>query len=446
MGTETEAAVPASFRPIRIVQVELGEPLAALQSAEDASGWPYERGLALVRLHGQPIGAVDLDLAGGTLESDVLLARIRAGLGEEIARHLRADGQAELPGRSDAGTAARPRCRSERDAFLARAPFASVVVATRDRPDSLTRCLDSMRSLVYPEFEVVVVDNAPRTDATARLFAARGAAWPNTRYVREDRPGLASAHNRGVREMRLGSPLVAFIDDDVVVDPDWLAELARGFEAAPNVGCVTGMIFPAELETWPQVLIEQFGGFNKGYHRQVFDLGPHRPPDPLFPYAPGRFGSGANMAFRSAALETIGGFDSAIGTGTAALGGDDLAAFVRIVLDGYALVYEPAAIVHHAHYRDYAALRRQVYGYGVGLTAYLAKTVVDRPSLLVDLLRQAPRGIGYALHPGSAKNRKKAADYPAELTALERRGMLYGPIAYARSRRADRRLRPGGGQ
>ena len=71
------------------------------------------------------------------------------------------------------------------------------------------------------------------------------------------------------------------------------------------------------------------------------------------------------MAF----LETIGGFDDALGTGTRSMGGDDLAALHRAVATGHDLVYEPAAIVFHRHHDNLAALRRQAYGYGAGLTA-----------------------------------------------------------------------------
>lgn len=431
---------PDAFRPIRVLEIEIGQPLQGLTASSDERGHPYEAGLALVRLHGQPIGTVALALTPEGLTPQALGDQLRAGLEASGSLDLLADASTFLPGMGrgamDAGTV--PRAVAARDAFLARAPFASVVIATRNRPDNLARCLASLEQLVYPRFEVIVVDNAPDDDATERYFAAHHAEHSAMRYVREDRPGLASAHNRGIREMRPESRFVAFTDDDVVVDPYWLCELMRGFEAAPNVGCVTGMIFPAELETWPQVLIEEFGGFNKGFRRQMYDLHAHRPADPLFPFTPGKFGSGANMAFRTEALARIGGFDPAMGTGTLALGADDLAAFFRIITEGYTLVYEPTAIVRHTHYRDFAALRRQIYGYGVGLTAFATKALADQPGLLLSLLRRTPRGLHYALSPASGKNLKKGRDYPPELTTLERKGMIYGPLAFLRSRWAAR--------
>ncbi|MDQ2651785.1 MAG: glycosyltransferase [Chloroflexota bacterium] len=434
------ARTPEWFRPIQILDVELARPLASTPAGVDTHGRPYEKALALIRVHGRPIATVAFDLPAAGLGADALGEAIQNGLDPAMLAQMSGEWPLHLPGYASAATSALPSPAdvAARDAFLARAPFASVVIATRNRPDNLARCLASVAAQVYPEFEIIVVDNAPSDDATERFFAEHYAAQSTMHYVREDRPGLASAHNRGVREMRADSQFVAFTDDDVEADPYWLCELMRGFEAAANVGCVTGMIFPAELETWPQLLIEEFGGFNKGFQRRIYDLKAHRPDDQLFPFTPGRFGSGANMAFERGALDRIGGFDPAVGTGTKAMGGDDLAAFFRTITEGYALVYEPAAIVRHTHYRDFSALQRQIYGYGVGLTAFLAKALQDQPHLALDLAGKLPRGMWYALSSSSGKNRKKGVDYPEELTRLERKGMLYGPVAYVRSRLAAR--------
>lgn len=425
---------PAWFRPIQLLDIEIGQPLAAIRPALDHLGQPYQRALALLRWHDRPVASVAFELPASGLEPDAVRSLLRRELEAPSTAHLlRANG---LVPPDVTGPEPRIAEVAARDAFLLRAPLASVVIATRNRPEQLALCLASLAELVYPAFEIIVVDNAPSDDRTARYFAEHIGERSNLRYVREDRAGLASAHNCGVREMSPQSHFVAFTDDDVAVDRYWLAELIRGFEAASNVGCVTGLILPAELETWPQLLIEEFGGFNKGFQRQIFDLRDHRPPDRLFPFTPGRFGSGANMAFRTETLARIGGFDPAMGTGTAALGGDDLAAFFRVITAGEALVYEPAAIVRHTHYRAYASLQRQIHGYGVGLTAFLTKAIVDQPWLAVDLLRKLPLGLWYALSACSGKNQKKGTDYPEELTRLERKGLVQGPWAYLRSRRA----------
>ena len=65
--------------------------------------------------------------------------------------------------------------------------------------------------------------------------------------------------------------VVAFTDDDVIVDREWVAALAGPF-ADPSVACVTGLILPAELETAAQIRIEQAGGFARGFERRAVSL------------------------------------------------------------------------------------------------------------------------------------------------------------------------------
>jgi GT2 family glycosyltransferase len=415
-----------SFVPVATVVLELGQPLE-LRSPTRTSLDGYRSARALVRLHGRPLGFVDLDLDDGPIA-----AQVWAALRREIDEHLRRDGLPRVETLGDDGLPG--ACRQRTAQFDAELPFATVVVATHERPESLRVCLDAVAALDYAAFEVIVVDNAPATDATARLVRSRD----GVRYVREPHAGLAAAHNRGLAAAR--GELVAFTDDDVVVDRDWLRELAAAFRADDQVACVTGLIAPAELETQEQLWQEECWGFDKGFERCVFDLRSDPRRSGLHPYAAGSFGSGANMAFRTAVLRELGGFDPALGVGAPALGGDDLAAFFEVLAAGYQLVYEPAAIVYHRHRRDYPALRAQAFGYGVGLAAYLTKLLVERPRRLGDFARLAPRGLAHVVDAQSPKNAGKRPDYPRELTRLERRGMLYGPVAYVRGRRERREL------
>ena len=431
-GFRSPITFPA-FRSVRIVEVELADELPAIP-AELPSGKRHDVAFVLVRLHSVPLGAVAIELGVRGLNAADHARAIWSELGDDINEHLAEDGltrASELP-IGGLRSRSRPRCLEARDAALAQAPLATVVIATRGRRSSLEVCLDSILGLHYPRYEVIVVDNAPTTSETKDLIENRYGSGPDVRYVRHDRRGLARARNRGLAEAR--GDLVAFTDDDVIVDRWWLLALAAGF-AADSVGCVTGMILPTEIETPSQAWLEQYGGFTKGFRKRMFDIYENRPQAVLFPYAAGMFGSGANMAFRTDILRRLGGFDSAIGAGTRARGGEDLAAFFDVVADGYTLVYAPGALVYHRHRRDYESLREQAYAYGVGLGAYLTKVVVDKPTRLFDITRRLPHGVSYMLSSASEKNAGKGADYPSELSWMERRGMLYGPIAYLRSRR-----------
>lgn len=312
----------------------------------------------------------------------------------------------------------------------------SVVVATCDRPWDLSHCLHSLLAQTHTPERIVVVDDAPGGAETPAAVANWSRRAPVV-YVEGEGRGLAAAHNRGMLEVE--TELVAFTDDDVIAHEAWLERIVAAFGLADGVGCVTGMILPREIETREQLWLEGYAGFNKGFKRRIFDLDGHRPEDPLFPFTAGTLGSGANMAFSTAVLREMGGFDPALGAGTRARGGDDLSAFFEVLQGGHRIVYEPAAIVHHRHARDYEALRRQVFGYGVGLTAYLTKCLLDRPRLLPWVARRLPRAVAHVVRPTSPKNARLARDYPPALTRLERLGMLAGPVAYVASRHGVRR-------
>ena len=96
------------------------------------------------------------------------------------------------------------------------------------------------------------------------------------------------------------------------------------------------------------------------------------------------------MAFRRSTLQRVGGFNELLGTGTAARGGEDLAIFINVLLDGGTLAFEPAALVRHAHRRTESEFMSQVFGYGVGLTAMYTALVVSDPRHLVAMLRRIP--------------------------------------------------------
>jgi GT2 family glycosyltransferase len=423
--TETDWWIQAEA-PVRLAEIDLAAPLPDLWSD---GPWGGEQVLVLVRLHTAPLGIVFLNRPRTTGD---LATAIWRELSRRINQHLRDDGLGVRSCIPTEGLGRTPatRCQQEFASLIAAAPFASVVVATRDRTERLARCLESLLALEYPGYEIIVVDNDPSTDATAQLIESLHRE--SVRYVREDRRGLASAHNCGLAVAT--GEITAFTDDDVVVDRQWLAALALGFRRSENVGAVTGLILPAQLDTPAQLMLERHGGFAKGFDLRIFDLADHRPADALFPFTAGQLGSGANMAFDTRRLRDIGGFDPAIGVGTRARGGDDLAGLFSVIAAGHQVVYQPAALVWHRHRQDWASLENQAYGYGVGLGAYLTSVVTHHPGLILPALRRAPAGYAYAVSATSPKRAHRGREWPPELTRLERRGLLKGPFAYLSSR------------
>jgi glycosyltransferase involved in cell wall biosynthesis len=269
------------------------------------------------------------------------------------------------------------------------------------------------------------VDNSPRSDEVRAHVASLGN--PSFRYVVEPRVGLSRARNTGVAAA--SGDIVAFLDDDEEPDGFWLASLAAGFARGRDIGCVTGLILPARLDTEAQVLLEELGGHSKerGFKPTVFSADGSQ--SPLYPRPP--FGAGGNMAFRRETLAQIGRFDTALGAGTPARGAEDTLALTLVMLTGHKIAYEPAAFVRHHHYGDFSGLSGQQRGYLVGLTAYYTALICRRPWLLIALMRLLPLAIRYlgASHSSAGPN---TTAMPPELTSGRVRAMLTGPTAYLR--------------
>ena len=229
----------------------------------------------------------------------------------------------------------------------------TVAVCTRDRPVLLERCLAALRS-VPPTVRVLVVDNAPSTDASARLVEAR---FPGFDYVIEPRPGLDHARNRAIAEST--SEVIAFTDDDVVVDDRWADAVARAFQEEPELSALTGLVLPLEIETPAQELFERLGGFGRGFVRRWETSGHLIGPDRGQGAPSSAPGSSAPApTWHSGARSSI-GLAASIRRSTSVLLLAEAATSrcsIVCLAGGQLLRYEPAAIVFHQHRRTLAEL------------------------------------------------------------------------------------------
>ncbi len=317
-------------------------------------------------------------------------------------------------------------------------PRISVIIGVTDGGKRLTRAIESIFAGGYADIEIVAVNNRPANGPIELDPDSPVSSDERVVIVDQPKPGLSAARNRGARAA--SGEILLFTDDDIVALPGLLDAIAGAFAANPGASCVTGLILPLKLETETQVLIELYAGFAKGFEQRRFTLAEYEE-DKIFPFAAGLFGSGANIAVTREAFESLGGFDEALGTGTPARGGEDTDLFIRLMLEGHELVYEPSSAVLHEHPDTQEQLRKMVYNYGVGTTSVTAKQLLKGKSR-ARLLRAIPAGFMLAISPRSEKNQRKGESFPVSYSARELAGMATGPLAYLRSVRADKPDRP----
>lgn len=367
----------------------------------------YRQARVLVRVGGLPSAWVRVPVEAGGVTAAAVLDAVRAQAGPVFWHNLAREQLVKT---------------QEPDGAL---PTATVAVCTRDRPDDLRRCLESLSLLPDGDVEILVVDSASRAPETREVVKS----FPRARYLRLERPGLNVARNAALQAA--AGEIVVFIDDDAVADAGWLRAHRRSF-VHPLTLVSTGITLPLELETPAQEAFEAFTSFNRGFAPTVFSR------RNLHPLAAGRAGAGVNMALRRDITASVGLFDEALDAGTPTHSGGETELFSRVIAAGYRIAYTPAALNWHRHRRSEEELRRTVYGYGVGVYAFWFSRLFSAAELAATLM--AAIWFWYNQLPAllrSLLRRPGAPPWPLPLDEL--RGCLAGPWAYLRARRAARK-------
>lgn len=241
------------------------------------------------------------------------------------------------------------------------APDISVIVCTRNRASQLAETLRFYRKIEHEGgWELIVVDNNS-TDETRDVVEKAALQIPQLRYLHEERIGLGAARDRAWREAK--SSIVVFTDDDCYPAVDFVKSYVQCFNEHLNVEFIAGKIYLWDPEDLPITI---------DLREVAEDIQP-------FTYLPPGIVQGANMAFKVAALEKIGGFDTALGAGTR-YPCEDIDAAAAAVWAGLAGRYDPRPLVHHHHGRKQQHLRQVFGGYDRGRGAYYMKYLLNPDS------------------------------------------------------------------
>ncbi|MBA7714208.1 hypothetical protein ES703_123225 [subsurface metagenome] len=224
----------------------------------------------------------------------------------------------------------------------------SIVIATLNRPDSLANCLKSLEEQTVPPYEVIVVVDGELSDAvqkTIDTFKNQGklniVQLNNSQWM-----GAPYSKNRGADSAT--GDIIAFLDDDVTVVPDWAVQIGRTYEEHSDAAGAGGMIAMQEIY-FPNVFYKSFVRlrerlFRKKLGKMNFIGMPYLS---LVFHAEGLlivdFLHGGNMTFRRDVF-TSHKLDAALGVR------DEFDLCVRLsLLEKRKLIYNPKAIVYHHH-------------------------------------------------------------------------------------------------
>jgi glycosyltransferase involved in cell wall biosynthesis len=251
--------------------------------------------------------------------------------------------------------------------------------------------LHAMESVLEIDHEIVVVDNNSNdnTSDCVEYFASKGKR--PIRYVLETRQGLGYARNCGVAEAR--GDVIAFIDDDCIVDGRWLKEIYSEFCSNPSADILGGSVLLWDDKDIPLTT-------STAHWRMTG-------------YRCCRWIHGCNMVYSREVFATVGAFEPNFGVGGPFLAAEDTDFLYRAFKAGFKVAYSPMLLVYHNHgRRTQEAIDRCKDSYNFGKGAFFLKHVAagDVYALILacrELFFLAREFVGKAIHGRSVRVEKR---------------------------------------
>lgn len=215
----------------------------------------------------------------------------------------------------------------------------SLVIATYNRAEQLMTTLASVASQrCCEEWECVVVDNNSKDNTRERVEKfSKEHSELNILYVFEPQQGLSHARNAGIVASR--GDIVAFVDDDECIVPQFVESYISLFDTHPDAMSAGGKIvaeYPTGRPRWMSRYAEQPIANPMDFGNKII----------VFPK--GKIPGGGNMAMRRRVFDTVGMFDTSLGrTGKRLIGGEESDLFERMAAHNMRCYYQPEAVMYH---------------------------------------------------------------------------------------------------
>ena len=234
----------------------------------------------------------------------------------------------------------------------------SIIVLTRNCRDTISSLLNSLQTLDYPHYEIIVVDSSD--DGTDKIVKGH----ENIKLVRAPALGINFARNLGLREA--AGDIVCFIDGDYIAPPDWISNILSEFKKDQRIGLVGGSVYTLPTNLLGKYLNETLISPNPRYERRGIITKEQLSRQP---YGDVRLPIGGNMAFRRKVFEDMGYFDEEWKIG----GWDEFEFIGRLLEHGYRVVVSPKPFVYRHTPASLRELIESFYRYGKGAKIFEKK-------------------------------------------------------------------------
>jgi glycosyltransferase involved in cell wall biosynthesis len=228
----------------------------------------------------------------------------------------------------------------------------SIIIPTYNRPDRLKRCLKSIVRQKFPkeDFEVIIIDDGSEQDNKSVVDEFCGEM--DLAYMKRERKGPAASRNEGLKNAN--ASIVAFTDDDCVLDEGWLSAIHEGFERYPEVSCLKGKTLAFEPSEFARACEKYIYGSKKSHATN-------------------------NIAYRKEIFDDIGGFDTRYRDAA----GEDVDLKWRFLQAGYKRLYLENMVACHPHEDSMPLFKNKCYRVGNGLGVFVKKYIFKRPLLAI---------------------------------------------------------------
>lgn len=233
----------------------------------------------------------------------------------------------------------------------------SVLVATRNRGEKISACINSILNNSFTDFELIIIDQSS-DNITKQVISEFNDK--RIRYWQVATVGKSRALNFGLEKVK--GKVIAFTDDDCVVDRRWMEGINHFFSQEPRISGLFGMTLPYQKEkhegmTCPATYIKLSASIITDPYLDHYD----------------NVGLGNNMSFRKNVFREIGKFKTWLGVGSiVSAGGIESELIYCVLKSGRIIAYNPLVVVYHNRWITSVAEKKLIAKYTCGLYAFYA--------------------------------------------------------------------------